>query len=154
MRVGLIHDTGRMYVAVPAVERLMETNFLLPGTFTYRHRTGGQAESVYEGETTIQGGEQRLVAVKSVPLKDLGAHHGFYAVASRSMDALLVEWGHENALMTGCHAGHGGIECGQSVVVPTLGGAFGAQGTACGSGTGGQPYQVRATGQHLALCVV
>lgn len=101
MRVGLIHGTGRMYVAVPPAIRLMETDFLLPGTFTYRHRASGQDESVFEGETTVQGGEERLVAVKSVALKDLGARHGFYAVASRSMDVLLVEWRHENALMTG-----------------------------------------------------
>lgn len=101
MRVGLIHDTGRIYVAVPFDERLKEMNFLQPGSFTRRHLERGQPESVYEGETTLQGGGARLVAVKSASLQALGARHGFFAVASRSMDVLLLDWRHDNALMAG-----------------------------------------------------
>jgi diguanylate cyclase (GGDEF)-like protein/PAS domain S-box-containing protein len=101
MRISLIHGLGRMYVSSPVTERLMDTDFLQPGTFTKRHLDSGQVENVFEGVTVIQGGEQRLAAVRTVSMKDLGARNGFIAVASRSMDALQVEWRHENALMTG-----------------------------------------------------
>ena len=101
MRISLIHGLGRMYVSSPVTERLMDMDFLQPGTFTKRHLDSGRVESLFEDVTVIQGGEQRLAAVRTVSMKDLGARNGFIAVASRSMDVLLVEWGHENALMTG-----------------------------------------------------
>jgi hypothetical protein len=154
MRISLIHGLGRMYVSSPVTERLMDTDFLQPGTFTKRHLDSGQVENVFEGVTVIQGGEQRLAAVRTVSMKDLGARHGFICCGQPQHGRAAGGVGTRKRADDRCHAGHGGIECGQSVVVPTLGGAFGAQGTACGSGTGGQPYQVRATGQHLALCVV
>lgn len=99
MRVSLIHDTGRMYVSAPFTERLLTLDFLEPGTFTRRHRDSGLVENVFEGATAAQGSEQRLAAFRTATLKELGARHGFYAVASRSTDVLLAGWRHDNVVM-------------------------------------------------------
>lgn len=101
MRVSLIHDSGRLYVAAPVNDALKAVNFLAPGTFTRSHIDSARVESVYEGVNVLNDSLPRVVAVKSVQLTHLGARHGFLAVASRDMGAILAAWRHDNALMTG-----------------------------------------------------
>ena len=101
MRVSLIHDSGRLYVAVPVNEALKAVDFLAPGSFTRSHLDSAQAESMYEGVNALHANSPRVAAVKSVHLSHLGAQQGFLAVASRDMDAVLAGWRHDNALMTG-----------------------------------------------------
>lgn len=100
VRAALVFESGLMYVSVPAVAEAEKLDFMEPGGFARQHRDSGASESVGSGITTSPGGGQRVVAVKTVTLTQLGAQKAFYASASRSTDAVLAEWHRDTVFMS------------------------------------------------------
>lgn len=99
MRVSLVHEEGAMYVTAPPSEELQATDFRSPHTFTRQHLDSGRRESVYTGVSVGPSDQPRLTVLRTVALAEQGACHGFVAVASRDMGAILAEWHKENALL-------------------------------------------------------